>query len=59
MIANRQTETLDAAIGAYKLAWFLELHRLAGAPLDPEEWVGRFLEGLTPQQAWDAGADQD
>lgn len=59
MIPNAQTDTLDAAIGAYKLAWFVELRRIAEMPLDAEEWVSRFLEGLSPQQAWEAGADLD
>lgn len=54
-----RTDSFDNALGAYKLAWFMELHRIAGVPLDPDEWLGRFLAGLTPQQAWDAGADAD
>ena len=58
MLPIRQTDTLDTALGAYKLAWFLELHRIAGVPIDPEEWVGRFLAGLTPQEAWEAGAEE-
>jgi hypothetical protein len=55
----RQTDSLGDALSAYKLAWFMELHRIAGTPLDPEEWVSRFLAGLTPREAWAAGADRD
>lgn len=48
-----------AALNAEFDAWFCELQRLTDEPLTPSDWVGRWFDGYTQEDALKEGPETD
>ena len=46
-------------VRASYLEWFGALAKLAGRPLNEDDWTGRWYDGFTPEAALAAGPDPD
>lgn len=57
-MSEKSTVTGETLEAEYML-WFAKLEAVAGKKLDADEWVGRWYDYYTPEEAWEDGPERD
>lgn len=50
---------LEAKLNAEFDAWFAKLQALTSKQLNPDDWPERWFDGYTPEEALEAGPEND
>ena len=59
MAVDRTTSPQEAVLKQQFESWFSRLQALTSETLNPDDWVGRWFDGYTPEDALNDGPEDN